>query len=73
MTVSAISVAGPRGECVPVESIRLRKDGKHTVVDAEIGGVWIEVIRELSDGEFCHVIEPPGMFKAYYTQPPLKE
>lgn len=56
-------------ETVPVEGIRLRKDGEHTVVDAEIGGAWIEVIRERSDGEFCHIVEPSGMFKAYYAEP----
>ena len=65
----AIDVAGPRGETVPVEGIRLRKEGGYTVVDAEIGGEWIEVIRERSDGEFCHIVEPSGMFAAYYAEP----
>ena len=65
MSNSAVSMCGPRGEMVPVEGIRLRKDGKdgkYTVVDAEIGGTWVEVIRELSDNEFCHIVEPSGMF-----------
>lgn len=66
---AAISVCGPRGETVPVEGIRLRKEGEYTIVDAEIGGAWIEVIRERSDGEFCHIVEPGGMFKAYYAMP----
>ena len=69
MSVSAMSAAGPRGEMVPVEGIRLRKDGKHTVVDADIGGGWVEVIRELSDNEFCHIVEPSGMLAAYYACP----
>lgn len=69
MNQSAVSMSGPRGEMVPVEGIRLRKDGKHTVVDAEIGGTWVEVIREFSDGEFCHIVEPAGMFAAYYAMP----
>lgn len=64
-----VSFAGPRGEMVPVEGIRLRKDGEHTVVDAEIGGAWVEVIRERSDGEFCHIVEAGGMFAAYYAVP----
>lgn len=51
----AVSYCGPRGEMVPVEGIRLRKDGEYTVVDAEIGGAWVEVIRERSDGEFSGV------------------
>lgn len=71
MTNSAVSYCGPRGEMVPVEGIRLRKEGKYTVVDAEIGGTWVEVIRELSDNEFCHIVEPSGMFSAYYKEPKL--
>jgi hypothetical protein len=31
--------------------------------------VWIEVIRERTDGEFCHIVEPSGMMARYY-QPP---
>lgn len=57
----------PDNNFVPVMGIRLRKEGKHTVVDAEIGGAWIEVIRELSDGEFCHIVEPAGMYSRYYS------
>ena len=70
MPNAAVSYAGPRGEIVPVEGIRLRKDGDYTVVDAEIGGTWVEVIRERSDGAFCHIVEPGGMFAAYYACPP---
>jgi hypothetical protein len=55
---------------VPVMGIRLRKSGEHTAVDAEIGGSWIEVIRERSDGEFCHIVEPSGMMDRYYNPPP---
>ena len=54
---------------VPVMAIRLRKDGEHTVVDAEIGGAWIEVIRERSDGEFCHIVEPSGIYSRYHAYP----
>ena len=54
---------------VPVQGIRLRKDGEHTIVDAEIGGMWIEVIRERTDGEFCHIVEPAGMYSRYYATP----
>ena len=56
-------------ESVPVMGIRLRKDGEHTVVDAEIGGAWIEVIRERTDGEFCHIVEPNGIYSRYYSVP----
>lgn len=52
---------------VPVMGIRLRKEGEYTIVDAEIGGAWVEVIRELSAGEFCHIVEPNGMMARYYA------
>jgi hypothetical protein len=58
-----------KDDFAPVMGIRLRKEGKHTVVDAEIGGAWIEVIRELSDNEFCHIVEPSGIMSAYYAAP----
>ena len=55
---------------VPVMGIRLRTDGDYAVVDAEIGGSWIEVIRERSDGEFCHIVEPSGIWSRYYRGGP---
>jgi hypothetical protein len=58
-----------KNDSVPVMGIRLRKEGKHTIVDAEIGGTWIEVIRELSNNEFCHIVEPSGIMTAYYQVP----
>ena len=54
---------------IPVMGIRLSKDGSDTVVDAEIGGTWIEIIRERSDSAFCHIIEPDGMYSCYYAMP----
>jgi hypothetical protein len=54
----------PRGETVPVQGIRLRKDGEYTVVDAEMDGEFVEVIREHSDGPFSHIVEPTGMLVA---------
>lgn len=50
---------------VSVEGIRLRKEGKYTIVDAEVGGAWIEVIRELSDGSFDHIVNPSGISACY--------
>ena len=52
---------------ISVGGIRLRQEGEHTIVDAEIGGTWIEVIRDRSDGQFCHIVEAAGMYKRYYT------
>lgn len=54
---------------VPVMGIRLRKIGAYTAVDAEIGGTWVEVIRERSDSEFCHIVEQNGIMESYYRPP----
>jgi hypothetical protein len=54
---------------IPVMGIRLRKEGADIIVDAEIGGTWIEIIRERSDGSFCHIVEPNGMYARYYATP----
>ena len=54
---------------IPVMGIMLRKEGEYTIVEAEIGGTWIEVIRERSDGSFSHIVEPDGMYARYYAQP----
>jgi hypothetical protein len=59
----------PHYDYAPVMGIRLRKDKEYTVVDAEVGGVWIEVIRERSDGEFCHIVEASGIMARYYASP----
>ncbi len=58
---------------VLVMGIRLRKDGEYTIVDAEIGGVWLEVIRERSDGEFCHIVESSGIYSRYYAMPTMPQ
>ncbi len=57
-------------EYVPITGVHLFKSGEHTVVAVEIGGAWIEVIHERSDGEFSHIVETSGMFEAYYALPP---
>jgi hypothetical protein len=57
-------------KAVPVTGIHLFRTGEHVVVSVEIGGTWIEVIRERHDGAFSHIIEPAGMYAAYYSAPP---
>jgi hypothetical protein len=54
---------------VPITAIHLCKSGEHTIVLAEIGGTWIEIIRERSDGEFSHIVESDGMYSRYYSAP----
>jgi len=54
---------------VPITGVHLYKTGDHTVVAVEIGGTWIEVIRERSDGAFSHIVETNGMYTCYYSSP----
>lgn len=51
---------------VDVSGLWLCKEGEHTVVKAEVGGQWIPVIRERSDGEFSHIVEASGISALYY-------
>jgi hypothetical protein len=38
------------------ERVRLRKAGEHIMVDIDVDGSWIEVIRERADSEFDHIV-----------------
>jgi hypothetical protein len=49
---------------VAVTGIHLLRLGNHVVVNAEIDGKWVEVIREVHDGAFSHIVEPNGMRSA---------
>lgn len=46
---------------VPVTGIHLVRLGDYVVVNAEIDGKWVEVIREYHDDSFSHIVEPLGM------------
>jgi len=46
---------------VPVTGIHLVRIGDYVIVNAEIDGKWIEVIREYHEGSFSHIVEPLGM------------
>ena len=49
-----------------LSGIRLRVGGDYIVVDAEIGGRWVEVIREYCpyEGTISHSVEPLGILCA---------
>lgn len=51
----------PKKDTIAVSGIHLYRLGKHVIVNAEIEGKWVEVIRELHDGQFSHIVEPGGM------------
>ena len=49
---------------IEIGGVMLRKSGSDTVVEIDVGGTWYEVIRERSDGQFSHIVEPSGMRRA---------
>jgi hypothetical protein len=48
-----------------ITGIKLWRDGtwpnERAVVEVEIDGRWVEVIRERLDGPFSHIVELPGI------------
>jgi hypothetical protein len=51
-------------QAVEVTGIHLLRLGDHVVVNAEIDGKWVEVIREWHDSNFSHIVGPGGMRRA---------
>lgn len=47
---------------ISITGLWLRREGQHAVVLAEMGGEWIEVIRDLAEGPFSHIAEPAGIY-----------
>ena len=45
-------------------AIRLRREGDWAIVEVEYEKKWIEVIRELYDSNFSHIVEPLGIEEA---------
>jgi len=45
---------------VTVSAIWLRRSSDEVVVEAEIDGVWREVVREYCEGPFSHIAEARG-------------
>lgn len=46
---------------VPITGLWLRREGNHAVVCVELDGRWVEVCREVHDGNFSHIVEPLGI------------
>lgn len=46
---------------ISIDGIMLRKEGDYTIVEVDIDGHWVTVIRELSEGNFSHIVEPDGI------------
>lgn len=52
-----------------ISAIDLRREGTDAVVQIEVKGKWIEVIRERFDGCLSHIVEESGMQKAVSEEP----
>lgn len=44
-----------------MNAIMLKSEGDYAIVEIEVNGKWIELIRERSDSPFSHIIEPAGI------------
>lgn len=51
-------------DTIAISGIHLMRHGDRVIVAAEIEGRWIEVIRELHESNFGHIVEPGGMRRA---------
>ena len=55
-------------EPITVSGIQLVRIGDYAVVNVELNGKWVEVIREHVEGSFSHIVEPT----AYELSSPLR-
>ena len=50
---------------IEISGIMLRRSGDHVILEAEIEGRWVELIDELHDSNFSHIVEAAGMRLAF--------
>lgn len=48
-------------EPVPITAVHLVRIGEHVIVNVEVGGQWVEIIREHHEGSFSHICEAGGI------------
>jgi len=48
-------------EPMPVTAVHLVRIGDHVIVNVEVGGQWVEIIREHHEGSFSHICEAGGI------------
>lgn len=44
------------------KALMLRAEGEYAILEIEVDGKWIELIRERLDSPFSHIIEPQGIY-----------
>jgi hypothetical protein len=56
-------------DSVSVQGVMLRRSGSDAIVEVEIEGKWVEVIREQADANYSHIVEPHGIRNAVEGKP----
>ena len=56
-------MSGTLKPSVAITGIHLCKQSGNAVVLVEIGGEWVEVVRENAALSFSHIVEPEGIVK----------
>ena len=51
-------------QAAAIRSIRLIKEGQWTVVEVDVAGLWVPVIRELTDNNFDHFVSATGILRS---------
>lgn len=42
-------------------ALHLRAEGEHVILEIEVNGKWVQLIKERMDSAFSHIIEPAGI------------
>lgn len=53
---------------ISITGLMLRRQGDHAIVEVEVEGVWVEIIKEHLDGNFSHIVEPAGIRQCITNQ-----
>lgn len=52
-------------DSISITGVHLKRIGEHVIVSVEIGGRWVDVIKEHHDSNFSHIVESLGIRRAY--------
>lgn len=56
-------------EIIFKNALHLRAEGDYAILEIEVNGKWIELVRERLDSPFSHIIEPAGIQSAIENKP----
>lgn len=52
-------------------AIWLRREGNRVIVSVEDREMWVDVISEVLDSPFSHIVEPAGIERCIKESPPV--